>query len=77
LFISFSVAQSCLIGITLLSFNSTLVVFVANLLCVWFMVVAPMVQRRRGGFCKDVVVWYHEIVKLRFEVKEWPINEVG
>jgi len=69
--------HSCFIGIALVSFSSTLVMFAANLLCVWFRVAAPMVHGRKGGFYKDIVVWQREAMRLHFGVKEWPTNEVG
>jgi hypothetical protein len=75
--LSFSLAQSCFIGIALLSFNSILVAFVANLFCAWFRVVALVVHGRRGGFCRDAVIWSCEVMRLHFGTKEWPINEVG
>ncbi len=60
-----------------MSFNSALAISATNLLCVWFRVAALMVHGRRGGFCRDVVVWQHEAMRSRFGVKKWPTNKVG
>jgi hypothetical protein len=69
--------KSYLICITLISFSFALVVFVTNLFCAWFKVAAQVVHIGRGGFCRDVVVWQCEVMRLHFGVKEWHVNKVG